>query len=43
MTCHDKKEGSIVAYDRQAWKIAYVAHHFTEKECVLMLVIMGLS
>ncbi|QLC49141.1 class I SAM-dependent methyltransferase [Methanolobus zinderi] len=33
-----KEEGSIIAYDKEAGEIAYIAHHFTEKELVLLLV-----
>jgi hypothetical protein len=36
-----KEEGSIVAYDEVAGDIAYLAHHFTEKELVLLLVENG--
>ena len=36
-----KEEGSIIAYDRETGKVAYVAHHFTEKELVFLLVENG--
>ena len=36
-----KEEGSIIAYDRGTGKVAYIAHHFTEKELVLLLVENG--
>jgi ubiquinone/menaquinone biosynthesis C-methylase UbiE len=36
-----KEEGSIVAYDELTGELAYVAHHFTEKELVLLLVENG--
>lgn len=36
-----KEEGSIVAYDEATGEIAYIAHHFTEKELVLLLVENG--
>ena len=36
-----REEGSIVAYDEETGEIAYIAHHFTEKELVLLLVENG--
>lgn len=36
-----KEEGSIIAYDKETGEIAYIAHHFTEKELVLLLVENG--
>jgi ubiquinone/menaquinone biosynthesis C-methylase UbiE len=36
-----KEEGSIIAYDRETGEVAYIAHHFTEKELVLLLVENG--
>lgn len=36
-----KEEGSIVAYDEDSGEIAYIAHHFTEKELVFLLVENG--
>ncbi|WP_406670392.1 class I SAM-dependent methyltransferase [Methanolobus sp. ZRKC4] len=36
-----KEEGSIVAYDEGTEEIAYVAHHFTEKELVFLLIDNG--
>ena len=36
-----KEEGSIVAYDEDSGEIAYIAHHFTEKELVLLLIENG--
>ena len=36
-----KEEGSIIAYDRKTGEVAYVAHHFTEKELVFLLVENG--
>lgn len=36
-----KEEGSIIAYDLESGKIAYIAHHFTEKELVFLLVENG--
>lgn len=36
-----KEEGSIIAYDRQTGEAAYIAHHFTEKELVFLLVDNG--
>jgi ubiquinone/menaquinone biosynthesis C-methylase UbiE len=36
-----KEEGSIVAYDEVTGELAYVAHHFTEKELVLLLIENG--
>ncbi|MBN2110025.1 MAG: class I SAM-dependent methyltransferase [Methanosarcinaceae archaeon] len=33
-----REEGSILAYDRETGEIAYIAHHFTEKELVFLLV-----
>jgi ubiquinone/menaquinone biosynthesis C-methylase UbiE len=36
-----KEEGSIVAYDEDSGEIAYISHHFTEKELVLLLVENG--
>jgi len=36
-----KEEGSIIAYDRETGEAAYVAHHFTEKELVFLLVENG--
>ena len=33
-----KEEGSIVAYDEDTGEIAYIAHHFTEKEIVFLLI-----
>lgn len=36
-----KEEGSIIAYDKETGEIAYIAHHFTEKELVFLLVENG--
>ncbi|MDW7731549.1 MAG: class I SAM-dependent methyltransferase [Methanolobus sp.] len=36
-----KEEGSIIAYDRETGEVAYIAHHFTEKELVFLLVDNG--
>ncbi len=36
-----KEEGSIAAYDEVTGELAYIAHHFTEKELVLLLVENG--
>lgn len=36
-----QEEGSIIAYDRETGEVAYIAHHFTEKELVLLLVENG--
>jgi ubiquinone/menaquinone biosynthesis C-methylase UbiE len=36
-----QEEGSIIAYDMETGKVAYIAHHFTEKELVLLLVENG--
>jgi hypothetical protein len=36
-----KEEGSFLAYDEKTGEVAYVAHHFTEKELVLLLVENG--
>jgi ubiquinone/menaquinone biosynthesis C-methylase UbiE len=36
-----KEEGSIIAYDEVTGDIAYIAHHFTEKELILLLVENG--
>ncbi|WP_406660696.1 class I SAM-dependent methyltransferase [Methanolobus sp. ZRKC3] len=36
-----KEEGSIIAYDEVTGEVAYVAHHFTEKELVFLLVENG--
>ncbi|WP_342304102.1 class I SAM-dependent methyltransferase [Methanolobus sp. ZRKC5] len=36
-----KEEGSIVAYDEVTGEVAYIAHHFTEKELVLLLIENG--
>lgn len=36
-----KEEGSIVAYDQDTGEVAYMAHHFTEKELVFLLVENG--
>ncbi|TGC09732.1 class I SAM-dependent methyltransferase [Methanolobus halotolerans] len=36
-----KEEGSFLAYDEDTGEVAYTAHHFTEKELVLLLVENG--
>ena len=36
-----KEEGSIIAYDRETGEVTYVAHHFTEKELVFLLLENG--
>ena len=36
-----KEEGSIIAYDQQTGEVSYIAHHFTEKELVFLLVENG--
>ncbi|MBC7085501.1 MAG: class I SAM-dependent methyltransferase [Methanomethylovorans sp.] len=36
-----KEEGSIIAYDQETGETAYIAHHFTEKELVFLLVENG--
>ncbi|MFA0823154.1 MAG: class I SAM-dependent methyltransferase [Methanomethylovorans sp.] len=36
-----KEEGSIIAYDQTSGEVAYIAHHFTEKELVLLLIDNG--
>ena len=36
-----KEEGSIIAYDQETREAAYIAHHFTEKELVFLLVENG--
>ena len=36
-----KEEGSIVAYDEKTGEVAYIAHHFTEKELVFLLLENG--
>ncbi len=36
-----KEEGSIIAYDKETGEIAYIAHHFTEKELVFLVVESG--
>lgn len=36
-----KEEGSIIAYDQTSGEVAYIAHHFTEKELVFLLVENG--
>ena len=36
-----KEEGSIIAYDKKTGEAAYISHHFTEKELVLLLVENG--
>ncbi|MDK2832847.1 MAG: hypothetical protein PWQ75_2599 [Methanolobus sp.] len=36
-----KEEGSFFAYDQKTGKVAYIAHHFTEKELVLLLLENG--
>ncbi len=36
-----KEEGSIIAYDKETGEIAYMAHHFTEKELAFLLVENG--
>ncbi len=36
-----KEEGSIIAYDPGTGEAAYMAHHFTEKELVFLLIENG--
>ncbi|MEZ5334065.1 MAG: methyltransferase domain-containing protein [Methanolobus sp.] len=36
-----KEEGSFLAYDEKTGEVAYVAHHFTEKELIFLLVKNG--
>ncbi len=36
-----KEEGSIIAYDEKTGELAYIAHHFTEKELVFLLIENG--
>ncbi|WMW21368.1 class I SAM-dependent methyltransferase [Methanolobus mangrovi] len=36
-----KEEGSFLAYDQKTGELAYVAHHFTEKELVFLLIENG--
>ncbi|WP_340820358.1 class I SAM-dependent methyltransferase [Methanolobus sp. WCC4] len=36
-----KEEGSFFAYDEKTGEVAYVAHHFTEKELVFLLIENG--
>ncbi len=36
-----KEEGSIIAYDRETGKVVFIAHHFTEKELVFLLIENG--
>lgn len=36
-----KEEGSFLAYDEQTGEVAYIAHHFTGKELVFLLVDNG--
>lgn len=36
-----KEEGSIIAYDSETGEVAYIAHHFTEKELVFLLLENG--
>ncbi|WP_094227733.1 class I SAM-dependent methyltransferase [Methanolobus psychrotolerans] len=36
-----KEEGSFLVYDQNTGEIAYVAHHFTEKELVFLLIENG--
>ncbi|MCQ6961904.1 class I SAM-dependent methyltransferase [Methanolobus chelungpuianus] len=36
-----KEDGSIIAYDPETGEVAYIAHHFTEKELVFLLLENG--